>query len=318
MLSQVFKNVWASFLVLLTIFFIHGRWSKTIFLEAAFFENTTHWPVFLLLFIRALALTLVVTLWSEVFRQQLLSSGNRYTGLLYGMILLVVLNRFWIAQELLSLIIVTLMMRRVMSSTEVLNPSPPMFEAGLLVALASLIDVHYLLLLIPLILANLFLGRVGLRIQLVPLFGIASSVWILWALADLSGQKPGKLNDMGDWLASPSSPMVMEGFVFSFWQLVLIPAVWIAYTGFRSEWSQSRAVERQILQLLFWEMILFFFLGLLPFAGGSFWWSISALPFSLLAAKSLGGVRRPWLRELWVLALLCIPVLHLLWIGLSD
>ena len=318
MLSQIFKNVWASFLALFCLFLLHSWWNKSIYTEAIFFESTTQWPVFLLLFTRALALTLVVTLWSEVFRQQLLSAGNRYTGLIYGMILLVVLNRFWIAQELLSLIIVTLMMRRVMSSTEVLNPSPLMFEAGLLVALAGLIDVHYLLLLFPLILANLFLGRVGLRIQLVPIFGIGSSVWILWALADLTGQKPGKINDVGEWLSSPSSHLAIEGFAFSFWQIALIPAVWIAYTGFRREWSQSRAVERQILQLLFWEMILFFFLGLLPFAGGSLWWSISAMPFSLLAAKSLGGVKKAWLRELWVLALLCIPILHLLLIGLSS
>ena len=317
MLFRLFNNVWGSFLSLLLLLFVHSLIHPTLNTEVDFFVRITGIGPTGLLFLRSLAIVVSITLWSEAFRHRLLSEGNRFVGLVMTIAVLVFFNHFWIAKEIIVLILVALIFRRLMSSTDVLNPAPPMFEAGVLVAFSALLDARFFLLLLPLILGSLFLGRVNLRLLIVPLFGMLSTAWLLWGLVDVFGGDKGSL----EWSRrleelQSVQQLVSESIMLKPAHALLIPAIWIAYLGFKMDWINSRAVERQILQTMFWSMLLFMILIVLPFAGGRLWWTSAALPFSLLAAKTLGSWKRPWLREIFLLGLMCIPFLHLLFLSL--
>ena len=259
---------------------------------------------------------LIVMLWTDAFRIRLLATERHSIAWVLASALLILdaVEPLWIEKNGLSFLLITLVHRRFLSSTEAVSPDHAMFDLGGLCALLILFEPMWLALIVWVIMAGLIMGRVKIRQHLVPLVGMLSLWWLVWAFNDISQEMgwrrllDASLSFVRRWTEADVNPPALKPIEF----IILAVVLFFSVLGFRGIWNKARAMERQLLNVLLWGLILFAIIRWLPYVGGSSWWMAMSLPISFFIARWIEGLRRLWSQELLLWLCFGLPFITLL------
>lgn len=300
MLKFLFKNGGISALLIWVYSVAHGLMNEPLMEEAEFFSQAMGTTPFWAIAIRSFLIVIICITWSEAFRFRSNDDSAIYIGFLLSVMISIVLPSFYILPDLVAMLLTVFLFRRLLSSLEAISPTAHLFEMGVLIAVLALIRIEFLLFILPVILMSILLGRVDLRLLLLPFLGLVITAWMVWGTLDLLGEN--WLTVSGDLFSflGEGFPSELNSDFLQWGSVGWLPLILWAANGALGEKANSRAIDRQLVQTLFWSMLFLLLLSVLSFTGGRGWWPLVLIPASMLISKDIGRDKSKWQTDLLV------------------
>lgn len=234
---------------------------------------------------------------------ELIDRRNHLPALLFPLVLAISAQPGSVGPALFGMPFLLWAIRRAWSISNTGNALGPLFDAGLLLGIASMVFMPYAILLVVVWASTSVVRTFQWREYIVPVLGIALVFYLAWGALELSGG--------ADWkplltVGLPDGPSRKTIGIYR-WTLIalLVPITLIALLRFAEHYGRG-VVREQNLRSAFiaFGIALGLVCGFLQLLNGSYPAVLEAVPLSMLFAFGFIGTRRAWLGEAAVAALL--------------
>lgn len=252
----------------------------------------------------SLLLLAIALLWGHTILEYELLKGNQYGPLFLVLFLLQAPAGHTLNPTLLGLIPAIMAQRRILELYETSFSHQRVFDSGLYLGLATLLDPHYLWWMLFLYLGIILMGQGNWRSLVIPFFGLFS-VWMFvftWYF----------LQDQGDLFAEtyvltplrPGYSAIPDEAVpaLVIFALALVPA----FQEFLVATNRANNYRRQVLSQAVLALPVFLVVGLFTQVGLGKVMLWLAFPLSLLFANHFQYLKKEWNKDLQLVLLLAV------------